>query len=70
MFFVNSENMPDGLGFQTFDLTHILWLLLGAAVCVVACILYRRLSDRQRRLVCIVLGSYIFFQEMLKNLER
>ena len=68
MFFVNSENMPDGLGFQTFDLTHILWLLLGAAACVAACILYRRLSDRQRRLVCVVLGSYIFFQEMLKNL--
>ena len=68
MFFVNSENIPEGLGFQTFDLTHILWLLAGTVFCVAGCILYRRLSDSKRKTALKVLGIYIFLQEMVKNL--
>ena len=68
MFFVTSEHIPEGVGFQSFGLTHILWLLAGLLLCIAACIFFRKLSfDRQRR-VLKVLGTYIFLQEMAKNL--
>ena len=68
MFFATKDNIPDGLGFRTFDLTHLTWLLAGVLLFVVACVFYKRLSDRKRRLVLAVLGGYIFLQEMVKNL--
>ena len=68
MFFVTSEHIPEGVGFQTFDLTHILWLLAGAVLCIAACVFYRRLSAQKQKLALKVLGAYIFLQEMTKNL--
>ena len=68
MFFVSSEKMPEGYGFHTFDMTHLIWLLAGLAVWVVACIFYRKLSDNKRKTALKVLGIYIFLQEMAKNL--
>ena len=70
MFFVSKENIPEGVGFQTFGLTHILWLLAGLLFCVVACIFYRRLSDSKRKMMLKILGVYIFLQEMAKNLVQ
>lgn len=68
MFFVSSDNIPEGVGFQAYGLTHILWLLAGFVLWITACILYRKLSSRKRKLVLQVLGAYIFLQEMVKNL--
>ena len=68
MFFVSNENIPEGVGFQTFDLTHLLWLLAGLIFCVAACIFYRKLPDNKRKTMLKVLGVYIFLQEMAKNL--
>lgn len=68
MFFVTNDNIPKGLGFRTFGLAHLLWLLAGLAFCVTSCIFFRRLSDGKRRLCLKILGGYIFFQEMLKDL--
>ncbi len=68
MFFVSSDNIPEGVGFQAYGLTHILWLLAGFVLWITACILYRKLSLRKRKLVLQVLGAYIFLQEMVKNL--
>ena len=68
MFFVTKDNIPDGVGFQAFDLTHILWLLAGGLFCAAACIFYRKLSADKRKTALKVLGAYIFLQEMVKNL--
>lgn len=68
MFFVSSEKIPEGVGFQAFGLTHILWLLAGLVLWVAACILYRKLSEQKRKTALKVLGAYIFLQEMAKNL--
>ncbi len=68
MFFVTNDNLPEGVGFQTFGLTHILWLLAGLIFCTATCILYRKLPERRRKIMLTVLGSYIFAQEMIKNL--
>lgn len=68
MFFVTIDNMPEGVGFQAFGLTHILWLLAGLLLWVAACIFYKKLTDSKRKIMLTVLGSYIFLQEMVKNL--
>ena len=68
MFFVTSDNIPEGVGFQTFGLTHILWLLAGLLFWVAACVFYHKLSEHKRKMMLRVLGGYIFLQEMVKNL--
>ncbi len=68
MFFLTSDTIPEGVGFQTFGFTHILWLLAGLLLCVAACIFYKKLSDRGRNIMRTALGAYIFAQEMVKNL--
>lgn len=68
MFFVTSDNIPEGVGFQTFGLTHLVWLLAGLLFCVAACIFYHKLSADKRKRMLTVLGAYIFCQEMSKNL--
>ena len=68
MFFTTNDNLPEGVGFQTFDLTHILWLCGALIFYVAACIFYRRLSAEKQKLTLKILGIYIFAQEMLKNL--
>lgn len=68
MFFVINDKLPEGVGFQTFDLTHILWLLAGFILWIGGCIFFRRLSAEKRKWVLKVLGAYIFLQEMAKNL--
>ena len=67
MFFYTSETVPEGLGFAGFGLTHILWLLAGLTLWIFGCIFYRRLNTDKRKIMLRVLGSYIFAQEMLKN---
>ena len=68
MFFVTSEHIPEGVGFQAFGLTHILWLLAGLILWVAACVFYGKLSVDKRKIMLKVLGGYIFLQEMVKNL--
>lgn len=68
MFFATKDNIPDGMGFKAYDVTHLLWLSAGVLLLVVACIFYKRLSDRKRKIALAVLGGYIFLQEMIKNL--
>ena len=67
MFFTTKDNLPEGVGFSAFDLTHILWLLAGALLCIGACLLYKRLTAQKQKIMLCILGGYIFFQEMLKN---
>ncbi len=68
MFFVTSNNIPRGVGFHAFGVTHLLWLSAGALFCIAACIFYNKLSDDKRKVMLTVLGAYIFLQEMAKNL--
>lgn len=68
MFFVTSENIPEGVGFQAYGVTHILWLFAGIIFCGTACFFYRRLSADKRKIALRVLGAYIVLQEMVKNL--
>ena len=68
MFFVTSDHIPDGVGFQAFGLTHILWLLAGLVFCVAACIFYRKLSVNRRKIALKALGVFIVLQEIVRDL--
>jgi len=68
MFFVTNGNIPEGVGFRAYGLTHLLWLLAGLLLWVGGCIFYRRLSARKQKMTLRILGAYIFLQEMVKNL--
>ena len=68
MFFVTSENIPEGVGFQAFGPTHIIWLLAGLVLWIGTCVFYRKLSADKRKIMLTALGAYIFLQEMAKNL--
>ena len=68
MFFVSSENIPEGVGFQAFGPIHLLWLLGGLILWVGGCVFYRKLSADKQKIALRVLGAYIFLQEMVKNL--
>lgn len=67
MFFKTKDSIPEGLGFSTFDLSHLAWILAAVILCVAACLLYKKQSEKNKRIMLTILGSYIFFQEMLKN---
>ena len=68
MFLKTKDSIPEGLGFTTFDLTHLIWLTFGILLCVGACVLYKKLDTKKQRIMLVILGGYIFFQEMLKNI--
>ena len=68
MFFKTKGTIPDGLGFSTFDITHIAWLIFGILLCVGACFFYKRLDPKKQKIMLTILGAYIVFQEMLKNI--
>ena len=47
-FWYTSDNIPKGLGFSHFDGFHLAWLLAGAAVIFLCCLLYRKMKEEQR----------------------
>ena len=68
MFFTTSENIPEGVGFRTFGLTHILWLLTGLTLCVAAGIFYKKLPENTQKKILRILGTIIFVQEIVRDL--
>ncbi len=67
MFFKTQSSLPEGVGFNTFDLTHLLWITAAVLLAIIACTLYRRLDAKKQVVMLRVIGCYIFIQEMLKN---
>lgn len=68
MFLTTKDHIPEGVGFEAYDITHIIWLLAALLLYVVACIFFKKLSAHRQKNVLIVLGAYIFAQEVVKNL--
>lgn len=66
MFLATKENIPSGLGFSTFGLTHILWLLAIAAFWVLAVILYKKADPQKRKKGLFILGIVIVLLELSK----
>lgn len=61
------KTIPKGLGFEHFDLCHMLWLLLFAVSIAACCVLYRRWDAKKRRVFRIVLAALIVGNEIFKQ---
>ena len=44
MFFATKETVPEGVGFSTFDITHLTWLLFITAAIVITMLIYKKAS--------------------------
>lgn len=68
-YFLHTEEViPDGLGFKSFDLTHLLWLLVTVLLIVLAALHYRRLDEngrgKWRKVVAILLIADELFKQI------
>ena len=68
MFLKTKETVPSGVGFATFDITHLLWLLFSLSAIVIATIIYRKSNTKNRNIMRIVLGIVIVLNEIIKNI--
>ncbi len=68
MFFVTSSNMPEGYGFSTFGLLHILWLTALMTVIVVATVVYKRLSEKKQKIMLLTVGILVILSELTKDI--
>ncbi len=68
MFFTTKENIPEGVGFSTFGTTHLLWLAATITACIAAMLVYKKLSERGRKIMLITVGSLIVANEISKNI--
>lgn len=68
MFFMTKDNIPEGVGFSTFGAMHLIWLACILACIVTAALLYRRLDDKQRRVMRVILAASIVLLEIAKDI--
>lgn len=68
MFFLTKETVPEGVGFSTFDTTHLLWLLGAFISIAAAAIIYRRLSYQNRNVMRTVVGILVVLCEIVKDI--
>lgn len=67
MFFTPSGQIPDGVGFKLYDLTHLSWLGVFVVLCAVCTIIYKKLNPKNRNVMRICMASVVFVLEMAKN---
>ncbi len=68
MFFKTQDSIPQGLGFKTFDLTHLIWLLAITTACIMACYFYKKLTPKKQNIMLKIIGVAVIFEEILKNI--
>lgn len=68
MFFSTKNTIPEGFGFKTFGITHLIWLFAIIIFLIVGIIIYRKSPQHMRKIIRISLGGIIIFYEMLKNI--
>ena len=67
LFFSTKDNIPAGMGFETFDITHLLWLAVITILCFAASFLYLRSNEKRRSVMRIVIGCTVILLEILKD---
>ena len=58
--------IPDGVGWEHFDPTHLTWILIFAISAIVCSIIYRRSSAEKRKIWRFVLAFLIVADEIFK----
>lgn len=67
-FWENSDTIVDGLGFQHFDSFHLIWLCGFLLALLLNCLLYRKLSERGRKIWRITVAMLLIADEIFKQI--
>lgn len=65
-FWETVETMPDNIGFTHFDMCHILWLVGFLVFTVLVSVVYKKSSQRLRKIIRITLVSLLLADELFK----
>ncbi len=68
MFFATKETVPEGVGFRTFDITHLTWLLFITAAIVITMLIYKKASVHKRNIMRITVGCIVVGIEIIKDI--
>lgn len=68
MFFTPEANIPEGLGFRLYDLTHLMWLGIFVILCSVSVIIYKKLNQKNRNIMRIGIAVTVITLETAKNI--
>lgn len=66
MFLDTVETIKEGMGFNLFGKTHLMWLAVFVVATVALSIIYRKLSPKARNIMRIVVASLIIADEIYK----
>lgn len=66
MFLDTVETIKEGIGFNLFGKTHLMWLAAFVAATVALSIIYRKLSPKARNIMRIAVASLIIADEIYK----
>lgn len=67
-FFDTTETIPAGVGVGSYSLTHIIWLAVLVASCVLGSLLYRRLSEKGRKHMRQAIAIALIIDELIKQI--
>ena len=67
-FWETVEVIPEGIGFSHFGTLHLCWLAAFAVVTVANCILYRRMSEKGKKIWRIVVAILLVLDEVYKQI--
>ncbi len=65
-FFDTVETIGENLGFSQFGLGHCVWILSCIIVAGLVCVLYKRSSQKNRRIILITVSALIVADELFK----
>ena len=65
-FFDTIETIPEGMGFSSFGVTHLVWLGAFLATAFLCSLLYRRLPPRGRQLMRFTFAVLLIADELFK----
>ncbi|MDO4608000.1 MAG: YwaF family protein [Clostridia bacterium] len=68
MFFKTKDTIPEGLGFSTFGILHLIWLAVLLIACCVAAYIYKKLDTKKRNIMRCILGVVIVGLEIVKDI--
>ncbi|MBR5472677.1 MAG: TIGR02206 family membrane protein [Clostridia bacterium] len=67
MFFTPEAKIPEGVGFNLYDTTHLLWLTFFVLLCATCLIVYKKLNTKHRNVMRICMAAIVFILETAKN---
>lgn len=66
-FLETSDTIPDGLGFEHFDKTHLAWLIIASLIIAANCLIYRRLNETNRTRWNKIMALLLIANELFKH---